>query len=340
MSGAPTAGRSVTAPVGVLVMAHGTPQSLDQVEPFYTEIRRGHRPTPELLAELRSRYEAIGGTSPLNATTRAQATGIAQALDARAAGCFVVRNGSRFAAPRIEDAAAELVDLGVTAVVGLVLAPHSSVVSVTQYAERARAALEPSGVALEMVDHWYDAPGFSSACARRVGDALSSMAARGIDTTQVDLVFSAHSVPVRALGDGGTGAAMPYDRQLVDSAAAVAHAAGVNRWSVAWQSAGRTDDEWLGPDIREVIRRSAQTGAAGVLVCPIGFVADHLEVLYDIDIEAAAVARQAGISLTRTAAFNADGDFCSLLADVVLGTDVGRRQVDEAEKPEHAGESR
>ncbi|HXQ58551.1 MAG TPA: ferrochelatase [Acidimicrobiales bacterium] len=307
---------------GVLVMAHGTPRTLGEIEAFYTEIRRGRPPSAEQLAELTGRYRAIGGTSPLNERTRAQVAGIGRALEARAPGRFAVVGGAKFAAPRIEEAVAELVAGAVNPIIGLVLAPHSSSVSVGEYARRAAAAIssEPGssepGIGFEMIDHWYDAPGFEALMAARVRRAMEGLT--GSAPGPVRVLFTAHSVPVRvAAGDG-------YAEQLEQSTRAVAGAAGVGDWSVAWQSAGRTDDEWLGPDVNTVIAGLPALGYGGVVVCPIGFVSDHLEVLYDIDVEARATAEKAGIALARTASLNDDPLFCEILADVVVAADASR----------------
>jgi len=303
------------ARTGVLVMAHGTPARIEEVGSFYTEIRRGRPPSDEQLADLERRYRVIGGTSPLNAITLSQARGLSRALEQRHPGLFAVRMGTRFAAPRIEEAAHALIhDDEVDRVVGLVLAPHSSRASVAHYEQRARAATEGAGNRarpLYMVDHWYDAPGFDALVAIRLRSALDDLdddAGR-----RVLVVFSAHSVPAALVAAGDT-----YAEQVETSARAAAEAAGVERWALAWQSAGRTDDEWLGPDVRAVIADAPAGGATAVVVCPIGFVADHLEVLYDVDVEAMETARSAGIAFARTASFNADEDFCALLAAVVV----------------------
>jgi protoporphyrin/coproporphyrin ferrochelatase len=312
-----TSGRPETGgpPTGVLVMAHGTPRSLGEIGPFYTEIRRGRPPSAEQLAELEGRYRAIGGTSPLNELTAAQVAGIAAALDRRAPGRFAVVGGAKFAPPRIEDAAGARVAAGVERVVGLVLAPHSSTVSVGEYARRAREALaagESPGRPLDflMIDHWYAEPGLVALVAERVSAALASL---GADAGRASVVFTAHSVPTRVVAAGDT-----YPEQLEKSARAVAEAAGIRDWSVGWQSAGRTDDEWLGPDVNAIIRAIASAGGSGVVVCPIGFVSDHLEVLYDVDIEARATAERSAIAFARTASLNDDRRFCEVLADVVL----------------------
>jgi ferrochelatase len=306
-------------------MAHGTPASPGDIPAFYTAIRRGRPPSAEQLAELEGRYAAIGGTSPLNEVTRAQVAGIAGALETRAPGRYVVAGGAKFAAPLIEEAAAGLVGAGVEKVIGLVLAPHSSVVSVGQYAERAEkavaAAVEADGVgsgpavSFTMIDHWYEAPGFVAEMAARVGAAVEALEAGARGTT---VVFTAHSVPTRVVVAGDS-----YPQQLEQSARAVAEAAGIRDWSVGWQSAGRTDEQWLGPDINVIIRAIAGAGGAGVVVCPIGFVADHLEVLYDVDIEARGTAVRSGLAFGRTASLNADPGFCAVLAEVVMAADGG-----------------
>jgi protoporphyrin/coproporphyrin ferrochelatase len=311
MSGASPAGPRT----GVLVMAHGTPKSVGEIESFYTEIRRGRPPTPGQLAELVDRYQAIGGTSPLNELSRAQVSGLAVALAERAPGRFTVVGGAKFASPRIEEAVAELARAPVDRIIGLVLAPHSSHVSVGEYQRRAAEAIagEDPGRALgfSMIDHWYDEPGLVRLLAERVNEALATLG--GAARERATVLFTAHSVPLRVVQAGDS-----YPVQLEESARAVAGAAGISDWSVAWQSAGRTDDEWLGPDLNGVIAGLADSGASGVVVCPIGFVADHLEVLYDVDIEARASATRAGIAFARTASLNDDPRFSAVLADVVL----------------------
>jgi ferrochelatase len=301
-------------PIGVLVMAHGTPHTLDDLDGFYTEIRRGRPPSPEQLAELDARYRAIGGTSPLNERTAEQLAAVAAALETVAPGRFVVAAGAKFADPRIEDGVAQLAAAGVERIVGIVLTPHYSSASVGEYdrrASEAAAGARPGGLALTVIPHWHDAPGFAALLARRVCDAISKL--RSDAATDPAVVFTAHSIPAR-LVDGGD----PYADQVSASAAAVAHAAGLTRWSVGWQSAGRTDDAWLEPDIRAVIEHLARDGGRAVVVCPIGFVADHLEVLYDLDVEAAAVARGAGVAFARTDSLNDDPAFCAVLARVVV----------------------
>jgi ferrochelatase len=295
--------------IGVLVMAHGTPSSPDGIEAFYTRIRRGHPPTPELLEDLTRRYLAIGGVSPLTERTAAQVAGITAALERDAPGVFDVRFGSKFEPPMLEEPAAHFRDEGFEKVVGIVLAPHSSSMSTDQYMSRARETLGPS-IEFIAIGAWYDAPGFLDLIAHRVNDAFATIPTARHDTT--DVIFSAHSLPQRVVDIGDT-----YPEQLLESATLAATIAGVPSFDVAWQSAGRTADPWLGPDILVALREKRENGFTDVVSCPIGFVSDHLEVLFDIDLEAQGVAREIGLNLVRTASLNDDPVFISILANVI-----------------------
>jgi len=294
---------------GVLVMAYGTPTTPNDVEAYYTRIRHGRPPTPELLSDLQRRYNAIGGTSPLAQRTNDQVEGIARALEVLAPGVFDVRFGSKYEPPMLEGTAATFVADGFTNVIGLVLAPHSSSMSTLQYMTRAKAALG-DGIDFIEINEWWDFPGFLELIAKRVTDALAHVPAERRATTEV--LFSAHSLPEKILANGDT-----YPDQLRDSAAGAASLAGVTQWDIAWQSAGRTADPWIGPDILDVLRAKKEAGVTDIVSCPIGFVADHLEVLFDIDIEAQGVAQEIGLNVVRTASLNADNDFVQLLATVV-----------------------
>jgi ferrochelatase len=293
--------------LGIVVMAYGTPATPDDVEAYYTHIRRGRAPTPEQLADLVRRYDAIGGTSPLAERTEAQRAGLAAALDERAPGRCTVVLGQKHAAPFIEDATASLLADGVDAIVGLVLAPHWSGASVGQYQERLLAAA--ADVPVRAIDSWHLEPAYVDFLTSAVRDELERMPER----TRV--LFTAHSLPERALVDD------PYPDQLAASAVAVARGVALDdgAWSLAWQSAGRTPEPWRGPDVLEVIR---ELGCAhdvdGVLVCPQGFVSDHLEVVYDLDIEAAAAAAEVGLTFGRTRVLNDDAEVLAALADRVL----------------------
>ena len=292
-------------PVGVLLMAYGTPATPADVEAYYTHVRRGRQPTPEQLADLRRRYDAIGGTSPLLERTRAQASGVQAALDEH--GSFTVELGMKHAPPFIEDAVERLVESGVKRAVGVVLAPHYSRLSIGEYEERARAAAD-GRLDVAMVPSWYDAPPYLAALAERVQKALAAL------PSNTEVVFTAHSLPARIVNEGD-----PYPDQLRWTAEAVAARAGVERWRVAWQSAGRTPEPWIEPDIGEVLDELAAGGDTdGVLVCPAGFTSDHLEILYDLDIEASARAHRLGLAFARTESLNDDRRLCEAVANAVL----------------------
>lgn len=288
---------------GVLLMAYGTPATPDDIEAYYTHVRRGRPPTPELLAELRGRYQAIGGTSPLLARTREQQAGVQAALGDG----YRVELGMKHAPPFLEDGVAALAAAGVARIVGLVLAPHYSALSVGEYAARAGAAAAEAGVALRVVESWHLAPGYVDLLARFVQETVADL---GVEP--VEVVFTAHSLPERILAMGD-----PYPDQLAETAKAVAARARVARWSVGWQSAGRTPEPWIGPDLLDVLPMLVSAGAAGVVVCPCGFVSDHLEVLYDLDVETRAAAASLGLAFARTPSPNADPAFCATLAEVV-----------------------
>lgn len=294
---------------GVLVMAYGTPSSPEAIEPYYTRIRHGRAPTPELLEDLTRRYQAIGGISPLRERTDAQVAGIREQLETLAPGQFDVRFGSKYEPPLLEEPAASFATDGFTKVIGLVLAPHSSSMSTDQYMDRAASQL--NGVEFVTIGEWWSFPGFAELIAQRVRDALFAIPEERRERALV--LFSAHSLPERILANGDT-----YPDQLRRSARDVAEVVGTSNWDIAWQSAGRTPEPWIGPDILDVLRTKAAEGVTDIVSCPIGFVSDHLEVLFDIDIEAQGVAREVGLNVVRTASLNDDPQFMRLLAEVVL----------------------
>ncbi|MDQ3753081.1 MAG: ferrochelatase [Actinomycetota bacterium] len=307
----------------VLVMAYGTPRTLDEVEPYYTDIRRGRPPPPELLEELVSRYRAIGGHSPLYEITEAQRRGLESRL-----GGIPTWLGQKHAAPFIPDAMASMAAAGIEMAVGLVLAPHYSSMSIGDYAARARAAGEAAGdgPVVQVIPSWHLEPGYIGWLAGRVREALASLP--GPARLGATVIFTAHSLPARILEQGD-----PYPEQLAQTAEAVARELDLDEgsggrrdrgggggrvtWTTGWQSAGRTAGPWIGPDVLDVMEDAVAGGASGIVICPCGFVADHLEVLYDIDIECSARARELGISLTRTRAPNDDPAFLDVLASVV-----------------------
>ena len=294
---------------GLLVMAYGTPKSPEDVLPYYTHIRRGRAPEPEQLEDLQRRYDAIGGISPLAARTQAQLDAVAAALEAAEPGRWTVTLGQKHAEPFIEDGVAALAAQGVEQIVGLVLAPHYSGFSVGQYHGRAAEAAAEAGIPFVGLDSWHLTDAYVAHQAASLTEQLAGMPA----ATKV--VFTAHSLPERVLVDD------PYPAQLEASATAIADRVGLDRWAgwgIGWQSAGRTPEPWRGPDILDIVRELAATGRAeGIVVVPQGFTADHLEVLFDLDIEAKGVADEVGLAFARTDVVNDDPAIMSTLADLV-----------------------
>ena len=303
----------MTGPTGILMMAYGTPKDIDDVESYYTDIRGGRPPTPELLEELKARYRAIGGKSPLLEIARAQAAGVEERVGVR------TYLGMKHAAPKIADAVARIASDELDRVAGLVLAPHYSAMSVGDYARRARLAAEEhdwTGT-IDMIESWHLEPGYIDFLCERLDYAIRTLTKDVRRDTTV--VFTAHSLPERILRTGD-----PYADQLRETGQAVADRLNLQSWQIGWQSAGRTKDPWIGPDILEVIEQLAEAGRRGVVVCPCGFVSDHLEVLYDVDIECKVRAGELGLELERTASPNDDPAFLDVLATVV------RRKLDGA----------
>jgi ferrochelatase len=285
-------------------MAYGSPERLADVEAYYTHIRRGSRPGAEQLADLVRRYEAVGGPTALNRITRAQADGLGRALAARGHG-IPVYTAFKHVAPFVGETVRKMAADGIERVVGIVLAPHYSLRSIAEY-ERYAEEARPPGLELHVVRSWHDDPGLVEFLSARLREALE----RAGDAAPV--VFTAHSIPTRAIDRGD-----PYAGQLAETCELVASRAGIDEWRFAYQSAGRTDEAWLGPDILDVIESIADGGARGVVVQSIGFVADHLEILYDLDLEARRLAEARGMAFTRAAMPNDDPDFVAVLADIV-----------------------
>jgi protoporphyrin/coproporphyrin ferrochelatase len=295
-----------TGRVGVLVMAYGTPRDRDDIAAYYTDIRRGRQPTPELLADLTRRYDALGGTFPLRAITDAQVDAIRNALVGLGATDHVVTLGTKHSVPKVEHGVRALAAADVDRIVGLVLAPHYSRFSVGEYADRAAKTGAECGLVVDTVESWHLLTAYVDFLSSAVREALALVPEGS------EVVFTAHSLPQRILGTGD-----PYPQQLTETAAAVASRLGLDRWSIGWQSAGRTPEPWLGPDVLEIVRTRREAGATGLVVCACGFVADHLEVAYDLDIEAAGVAADIGLAFARTASVNADARVMAALAGLV-----------------------
>jgi protoporphyrin/coproporphyrin ferrochelatase len=300
----------MTERTAVLLMAYGTPRTPEEIEPYYTDIRRGRPPTPEQLADLIARYDAIGGISPLAERTEAQRSALQAALDDRHPGRFEVVLGLKHAEPKIETAVDELAGRGFGNIIGLVLAPHYSSFSIGQYLDRAKAAAAPHDITVAGVESWATEPAFVEFLSASVREQLAKVPAGS------KLLFTAHSLPERIIAAGD-----PYPSELRSTAVAVAEVCGIEEgegWGIAWQSAGRTPEPWLGPDILEVISSLAADGVPGVVVSACGFVADHLEVLFDLDIEANAHAAKLGVAFGRTDCVNDDSAVIAALADRVI----------------------
>jgi ferrochelatase len=297
--------------IGVLLMAYGTPDTLENVEPYYTHIRGGRRPAPELVEALRERYRLVGGATPLLAITRATREELEKELNAREGLRFRVVLGMKHWHPYIEQAVAELAEAGIHQAVGLVLAPHYSRLSIGGYYHYFDVAQEELGtdIALTRIESWHLHPPYLQAVATRVRATLATFPVG----SAVTVVFTAHSLPQKILQEGD-----PYPDQLRETCEALADMLNVPDWTFSYQSAGRTAEPWLAPDLVETVHALADRGVKHILVASIGFVSDHLEILYDIDYEAQAAARELGINLKRTEMLNSSPDFVSGLAALVL----------------------
>ena len=279
----------------VVLMAYGSPERLTDVPAYYADIRGGRPIAPEHLADLVERYRRLGieDSSPLNAITEQTRAALEGELG------LPVFTGMKHWTPRIADAAEAAVSAGAEQIVGLVLAPHYSALSIAGYREQLERAL--AGRAdLRFVERWHDEPGFVELLAARV---------RGADA---HVVFTAHSLPARIIEAGD-----PYRDQLLETSRLVAGAAGLSAWSFSFQSESPTGEPWLGPDILDHLESLHRQGVESVLVCPVGFVSDHLEIRWDLDVEAQEKAAELGLRLERIEMPNADPGFVKTLAGIV-----------------------
>jgi ferrochelatase len=279
----------------VVLMAYGSPERLSDVPAYYSDIRGGRPIAPEHLADLVERYRRLGieDSSPLNAITEQTRAALEAELD------LPVFTGMKHWTPRIADAAEAALAAGAEEIVGLVLAPHYSALSVAGYRDQLERALDGRGE-LCFVESWHDEPGFVGLLAERV---------RGTDA---HVVFTAHSLPERILAAGD-----PYRDQLLETSRLVAEAAGLTEWSFSFQSESPTGEPWLGPDILDHLDSLRRQGVEHVLVCPVGFVSDHLEIRWDLDVEAREKAAELGLRLERIEMPNADPQFVRTLAGIV-----------------------
>jgi len=281
-------------PDAVVLMAYGSPERLADVPAYYADIRGGRPIAPEHLEDLVDRYRRLGieESSPLNAITEETRVALERELG------LPVYTGMKHWTPRIADAAEAARDAGADRIVGLVLAPHYSALSIKGYRDQLEQAAD--AVELDFVDSWHLEPGLVHLLADRI---------RGTDA---HVVFTAHSLPARILDMGD-----PYKDQLLETSRTVAAAAGVEDWSFSFQSESPTGEPWLGPDILDHLQALHESGLEHVLVCPVGFVSDHLEIRWDLDVEAQEKAAELGMQLERIDMPNADPAFVRTLAAIV-----------------------
>ncbi len=281
---------SANEKIGVIVMAYGGPDSLADVEPYLMDVR-GHRPTaPHVVEEVRARYASIGGRSPILERTQAQADAISRALPADGAQSWHVVVGMRHWHPFIAQSLADLTAAGVTRAVGVVMAPHFSRMSIGAYEKRIADAA--SGVEVRTVQSWHLLPGYVEATAAGIETTLGRL--DPAERASAPILFTAHSLPQRILEWGD-----PYPTQLNETVAAVIEKIGPREHRFAFQSAAMTPEPWLGPDASSILRDLAGAGHRSVVIAPIGFTCEHVEILYDVDIELQRLAKELGVRLER-----------------------------------------
>ena len=297
--------------IGVLIMAYGGPNSLDEIPGYLADIRSGRPTSKHILEEIRNNYRQIGGKSPLLDSSRRQVAAIQMQFDPD---YFRFYLGMRHWSPWIDDAVREMLRDGITHAVSLVLAPHYSQLSIAKYQAKIETGLELHRGHIEFahVESYHDAPGLIQALTNRVEEGLARWPLEM--RQEVHVVFSAHSLPVRITQMGD-----PYVDQLHETAMLVAEKAGLGeeKWSWSFQSAGRSPEPWLGPQLPEHLEALAKKGIRNVVSVPVGFVSDHVEILYDIDIQAQQTAKALGIRLERPPALNEDPLFIMAIAQII-----------------------
>jgi ferrochelatase len=299
--------------IGLLMMAYGTPRNREDIEAYYTHIRHGRKPTKVQLDDLKQRYEAIGGTSPLARITEQQAALLEKELNGMHEDIeFRAYLGLKHIDPFIEDAVNEMKADGIREAVSLVLAPHYSTFSVKSYNERAqKKSKEIDGPVIYAVNDWYQEPKFIDYWVKQINKTFSIIPENKQDQTVV--IFSAHSLPEKILQNGD-----PYPDQLKKTAELIAKTAGVKHYRIGWQSEGNTPDPWIGPDVQDLTRDLfEQERYLSFVYCPVGFVAEHLEVLYDNDYECKVVCDELGVDYYRPQMPNAKNEFIDCLATVI-----------------------
>jgi len=300
--------------IGVLMMAYGGPNTLDDVEPYLADIRHGRPTPPELLAEITERYRLIGGKSPILEITNAQARGVEQRLNDNAPEGVTFRTyvGMRHWHPYIADVVPQMLADGVEAIVAIVMAPHFSRMSVGAYLGKLNKALIEQGADIPVipVESWKDEPAFVDAVSRRIEDTRQRFSE---DIREdVPLLFTAHSLPARILESGD-----PYPTELQTSVDLVVNKLQPRHWRWAFQSQGASSEPWLGPTVEDTLAEMAEQGFKNVLFVPIGFVCDHVEVLFDIDIEHREQAEELGMRLERIDMLNDDPGLIEAVSNAV-----------------------
>ncbi|MCC2325849.1 MULTISPECIES: ferrochelatase [Bacillus] len=297
--------------IGLLVMAYGTPESLDDVEAYYTHIRHGHKPSEEALQDLIGRYKAIGGISPLAKITKEQAHKLTDSMNKIFKEYeFTCYLGLKHIAPFIEDAVEEMKKDGIEQAISIVLAPHYSTFSIKAYNDRAiRLSEEIGGPVIEPIEQWYDEPKFISYWTEQLKETFTKIE----DREKAVVIFSAHSLPEKIIAAGD-----PYVEQLQHTADLIAEAADIPNYTTGWQSAGNTPDPWIGPDVQDLTRDLFEKyGYETFVYCPVGFVAEHLEVLYDNDYECKVVTDELNVAYFRPNMPNSQSVFIDCLAEIV-----------------------
>jgi ferrochelatase len=300
--------------MGLLVMAYGTPYEEADIERYYTHIRRGRKPSSEMLDDLKGRYEAIGGISPLARITIEQAEALEKHLNAIQDEVeFKMYLGLKHIEPFVEAAVKDMHMDGITEAVSIVLAPHFSTFSVKSYNGRAREEADKlGGPQITSIESWYKEPKFINYWVKQVQNTFNSMPSEEKENSI--LIVSAHSLPEKIIQAGD-----PYPEQLKETAQLIASKAGVKEYAIGWQSAGNTPDPWIGPDVQDLTRDLYnEKGYKAFVYIPVGFVADHLEVLFDNDYECKVVTNELGVSYYRPEMPNAKKEFIDALASVVL----------------------
>ncbi|MHC0036782.1 ferrochelatase [Pseudoneobacillus sp. C159] len=300
--------------MGLLVMAYGTPYQEEDIERYYTHIRHGRKPSEEMIQDLRGRYLAIGGISPLAKITLEQAKSLEAHLNRVQDEIeFKMYLGLKHIEPFIEDAVKQMHTDGIKEAVSIVLAPHFSTFSVKSYNGRAKEEAEKlGGLSIHSVESWYLEPKFIEYWVEKVKETFSSMSTEERETAA--LIVSAHSLPEKILLSGD-----PYPQQLQETADLIAKGAGVKHYYVGWQSAGNTPEPWLGPDVQDLTRDlHNQHQFKSFVYTPVGFVSDHLEVLYDNDIECKVVTDEVGASYYRPEMPNSQPKFIEAMTDAIF----------------------